>query len=298
MKSQILVALLLLSGLSTSCLRLDDNLFNPDNTISRYLFDDYPGKVDFKLDAAYAIPPNLVSLIPLTSDDGGSQAGIQAVYIGDPARISADTVILYLHGNRDHLDFYWQRAKLLANVGGKNRYGVMMIDYRGYGLSEGSSTESSLYADAEAALAWLKTQGLTGNRLIVYGFSMGTIPATELTANPRSLTPAKLILEAPMASSEAMVQGSSVLALPASFFTNLKIDNAGKMRRVNQPFMWLHGTEDDFLSLKDQGEIVFRNYQGIYKEAHRIAGANHGDIPLVMGFDNYRKKVLQFIRRP
>ena len=35
------------------------------------------------------------------------------------------------------MDFYWQRAKLLANVGGKNRFGVMYLDYRGYGLSEG-----------------------------------------------------------------------------------------------------------------------------------------------------------------
>ncbi|MBK6837953.1 MAG: hypothetical protein IPG90_06520 [Bacteroidetes bacterium] len=30
------------------------------------------------------------------------------------------------------MDFYWPRAKLLANTGWKNRFGVMMIDYRGW----------------------------------------------------------------------------------------------------------------------------------------------------------------------
>lgn len=285
----------MVSGLASSCLRLDDNLYNPDNTITRYLLDDYPGQVDFKLDTSYTIPANRINLIPLTSDDEGNPANIQAIYIGNPARINTDTVIMYCHGNRDHMDFYWQRAKLLANVGGKNRYGVMMIDYRGYGLSEGTSTEKSLYADVEAALAWLKAQGLTSKRLIMYGFSMGTIPAIELTATPRSLTPAKLILEAPLASAEAMVQGSSVLALPGSFFTNLQIDNAEKIKRVKQPLMWIHGIGDDFLSMEGHGEVVYKNYGGQQKVAYRIAGANHGDIPLVMGFTNYQNAVLQFI---
>ena len=152
------------------CARLDDNLFNPnENEITAYNLGNYTGEVDFKLDAAYDIPANKVHLFALDSKaPGEAQATtIHAVYIGDRQRIATDTVIVYCHGNKDHMDFYWPRAQLLANVNGKNRYGVLMIDYRGYGLSEGEPSEEALYADVNAGLQWLAAQGLTGNRLVM-----------------------------------------------------------------------------------------------------------------------------------
>ena len=91
------------------------------------------------------------------------------------------------------MDFYWQRAKLLANVGGKNKYGVLMIDYRGYGMSEGKPSEEGMYTDVNTALNWLKKSGLTNDRLVMYGFSLGTAPACELTANTRDMVPSILI---------------------------------------------------------------------------------------------------------
>jgi pimeloyl-ACP methyl ester carboxylesterase len=221
---------------------------------------------------------------------------IYAVYIGNPQRITTDTVIMYCHGNKDHLDFYWPRAQLLANTKNKNRYGVMMVDYRGYGLSEGKPSEEALYADVDAALQWLKSRGLTNNRLIMYGFSMGSAPATKLTAEPRSMTPSKLMLEAPMASAEAMVRDASGLALPGSFATDLKINNAEIIKKVKQPLFWIHGVEDDFLGMKTQGEVVFKNHTGL-KEAHRIPDAGHSNVPNKFGFQNYLKAVGDFISK-
>lgn len=284
----------------TSCMRLDDNLFNANkNKITEYKLNNYTGEVDFKLDASYNIPNNLVQIVTLASkaSNESTPTKIYGVYIGDVNRIATDTVIMYCHGNKDHMDFYWPRAQLLANTRAKNRYGVMMVDYRGYGLSEGEPSENALYTDVDAALQWLKANGLSNNRLIMYGFSMGTAPATKLTAEPRSLTPAKLMLEAPMASAEAMVQDASGLALPGSFFTDLKINNAEIIRKVQQPFFWIHGTDDDFLPMKTQGELVFKNYQGSYKIPYRIAGAGHSNVPSIFGFQNYLKAVGDFINR-
>ena len=48
------------------------------------------------------------------------------------------------------MDSYWQRTKLLANVGGTNNYGVMTFDYQGYGLSSGTPSEAGMYDDADA----------------------------------------------------------------------------------------------------------------------------------------------------
>ncbi len=176
--------------------------------ITAYTFDNYNGDVDFKSDASYKIPDSLIHLITLSSkaEDEVSPTKIYGVYIGNINRIATDTVIMYCHGNKDHMDFYWPRAALLANTGGKNRFGVFMVDYRGYGLSEGKPSEKGLYADVDAGLQWLKMNGLVDNRLVMYGFSMGTAPAAKLTAEPHSMTPAKLMLEAPFASAEVMVR--------------------------------------------------------------------------------------------
>jgi pimeloyl-ACP methyl ester carboxylesterase len=282
------------------CARLDSSFFNPGNTkMTAYKLDSYTGGTDFKLSGNYKIADSFVHVFTLNSKGPGeaSPTKIYAVYIGDMSRISTDTVIMYCHGNKDHMDFYWPRAELLANTNGKNNYGVMMVDYRGYGLSDGKPTEEGLYADVDASLQWLQLNGLTNNRLVIYGFSLGTAPATKLTAEPRSMTPSKLMLEAPFASADNIVQDASGLALYASFFTNLKINNAKEIKSVQQPFFWIHGEDDHYLSIITQGEPVYNNYKGVYKEAHRIPGADHGSVPNTFGFQNYLKAVGDFIRK-
>jgi pimeloyl-ACP methyl ester carboxylesterase len=301
-KKTSILSIIVIAVSLTGCLRLDDNLFNAnEHKIDKYELSNYKGEVDFILDASYSIPANLVSLFTLNSKgtDEATATKIYAVYIGDTTRISTDTVIVYCHGNKDHMDFYWPRAQLLANTISKNRYGVLMIDYRGYGLSEGKPSESGLFNDIDAGLQWLKAKGLSNERLVIYGFSMGSVPATKLTAEPRSMRPSKLILEAPIASSEAMVQDALALALPGSFFTDLKINNADLIKKVQQPFMWIHGTVDDFLNVKTQGEVVYNNYGGASKdkEAHLVGGAGHSNVPVYFTFPRYSQAVGNFIRK-
>jgi len=291
-------AILVLSVGLSSCFRLDNQLYNPSKETA-YMLDNYTGAVDFVLDNSYKIPDTLVHIFSLQSQAPGesSPTKIYAIYIGDITRIATDTVIMYCHGNRCCMDFYWQRAKLLANVGGKDHYGVLMLDYRGYGMSEGTPSEDGLYADVDVCLQWLKGYGLTNNRLMMYGFSMGTAPATMLSANPRSMTPAKLILEAPFASAATMADDASQLAMPGSFVTSLKIDNAEEIKNVQQPFMWIHGMNDTFLNYKTNGQVVYDNYQGPYKEAHIIPGANHSTIEIYYGFTKYCNDLNAFIKR-
>ena len=283
-----------------SCLKLDSNLNNNDNTTKEYLLDDYTGEQDFKLDTDYDIPDSLIVQLSLASKAPGETetTAIEAIYIGDQNRISTDTVILYCHGNKWNMDFYWQRAKLLAHVGGKNRYGLLFFDYRGFGMSDGEPTEDGMYADTDACLAWLKLKGLSSDRLIIYGFSLGTAPSCELTSKPRTLNPSKIILEAPFASSEVMVQDASQLVMPAVYFTDLKIDNAEEIKRIQQPFLWLHGLNDNFLNYKTHGEVVYKNYKGVYSEKFMVDGADHGEVPAKMGFEKYLKVLGDFVARP
>lgn len=288
--------MLFLLPLLAGCLRLDDFLYNPSTEITEYLLNNYPGEVEIEVPQRFDVTDSLINLFTLNSvTPEGEAATIYGMYIGQMSRISTDTVILYCHGNKNHLDFYWPRIKLLANVGGKNRYGVMALDYRGYGLSTGEPSEAGLYADVAAAIDWLEAQGLEGSRLVMYGYSMGAAPATQLTAHPAALRPDKLILEAPFASAAVLVQDATSLAIPASFVTDLEIDNAEEIKEVEQPFLWLHGKEDEELKFETHGQVVYNNYRGSYKEAITVPGAGHTDVPVVLGYETYLQELLEFI---
>lgn len=277
-----------------SCYRLDSTLFNPGET-EEYLLND--SEASLETPAAYDIPDSLIHLFPLESKtaDESEATTIWAAYVGDLSQIDTDTVFLYCHGNGGTIDSYWGRVKVMANIGGRNRFGVLIMDYRGYGLSEGNPTEEGLYADVDACMKWLQAQGLSDNRLAMYGFSMGTAPAAELTAYPQTLTPEWLLLEAPFASAEVIVQDAAGIVMPGSFYTNNKINVADDIKEVQQPLFWIHGTADDFLGIESHGEVVWQNYAGTRGVPVRVEGADHGDCVEVYGRAAYSEVVLDFI---
>jgi pimeloyl-ACP methyl ester carboxylesterase len=278
-----------------ACLRLDSQFFNVQE-LKTYELDNYTGERELpELPDAYDVDAQNVHLFSLKSDDNGDVQTIYAIYLGDTARIATDTVIVYCHGNKHHMDFYWNRAKLMAHVGGKHRYGVLMMDYRGYGMSTGTTTESGMSADVNTCMQWLKDHGLTSERTILYGYSLGSAPATTLAADPQALAASKLMLEAPFASAEVMVQDAALAALPASYFTDIRVDNAEKIQYVDQPFCWIHGINDDFLKIDTHGEVVYYHYHGAYQEAHRIPEAVHNNVPAVMGYEEYVRVVGEFV---
>ncbi len=284
--------MLIISIVLVGC-RLDNFLYNPTQ-IEEYKFDAFDEEQKFVLGASYAIPDHLVHLMTLESGPVDDRETIYATYIGDISRINQDTIILYCHGNAGHMDYYWQRAKLLANAGGKNRFGVLFMDYRGYGKSTGKATEAGLYYDVDACMRWLKDKGLTNDRLVIYGFSMGGAPSTELTANPRTMVPSKLILEAPFASFDFMVQDIAKVSFPGSFYGNLEIDNSVEIQKVQAPFLWIHGIDDAFVGIH-HGELIQQNYNGTHKVIRRVPGGEHSTVPMVMGFDIYTKLIADFI---
>lgn len=193
-----------------------------------------------------------------------------------------DPTILYCHGNTKHLDHYWGRTKLLYLTG----YNVFVFDYRGFGKSEGTITEEGMLADAYAALDYLtKTEGIAKADILIYGFSIGSVPATELAANADMDSCLGLVLEAPVGSAEIYAQDATYISLPASFLTEYKLDNVGNIEDVGSRFLWLHGTEDGMNKVDTHGQAIYDNYTGPKHYKKIVEGAEHSDIPLVLGAD-------------
>ncbi len=278
--------------------RLDSFLFNNDNTITEYKLDSYGGDLALELPIDYLVPNSDIHLFQFEIKDEGKYLDISAIFVGNLNKISTDTVILYCHGNKDHMDHYWPRQKLLSHIGKQGRFGVLMFDYPGYGLSEGEPTEQNMYAATNGAMKWLQENGLTDDRLIIYGYSLGSAPASKSVGDKSFvMNPSKIILEAPFASSEVMVQDASLLNMPASYFTNVKIDNAEQIKKCTVPLYWLHGVNDDYLSLETHGRIVYNNHKMNWKMKSEVQGAGHGNIPTYMGLEVYNDSLLSFITK-
>ena len=85
------------------------------------------------------------------------------------------------------------------------------------------------------------------------------------------------------------------MGMNAGFVTTLEFPNSEKIKEVEMPLLWMHGTDDTYISI-DNGELIYANYSGIEGRALRIEGGEHGDIPNVMGVTSYMNEVLDFIR--
>lgn len=64
---------------------------------------------------------------------------------------------------------------------------------------------------------------------------------------------------------------------------------------MNQPFLWIHGTKDDFLDYATHGKTVYDQYLGGCKTHLRVGGAGHSDIEEIAGFDAYLQQLNTFI---
>lgn len=200
-----------------------------------------------------------------------------------------DITILYCHGNRESIDPYWERVELLY-LGG---YNIFIFDYEGFGMSEGECSEEALYADGRSALSYVRSRPDVNQKGIVfYGYSLGGVVAIDLAA--REFQPCVLICESPFASGESTVQSGTLLDVPGSTVLKGDYDNAGRIRDAHAPFLLFHGTDDRFIDITKNGQVIFDNANEP-KKFIRVPGAGHTTVPWIMGVDRYLKAIVDFI---
>lgn len=90
--------------------------------------------------------------------------------------------ILFLHGNAQNISTHIKVVWWLPRTG----YNLFLLDYRGYGYSEGIPTLEGLHADVQAAMGWLLNhKGLNSDKFVLYGHSLGgALAITSLADSP------------------------------------------------------------------------------------------------------------------
>jgi pimeloyl-ACP methyl ester carboxylesterase len=273
-----------------SCLNLDSFLFK-GRELDAYQFDAYSGAVKAECaDALDSLGPIAPSQIHETSITSGGET-IAMVMVGNKTVFdSTDTVVLYLHGTSLHMDYYWPRTRLLADIG----YPVVTFDYRGYGKSTGKPTEAGIYEDGTAVLTYLREQ--CGNpNIVVYAYSLGSLVGCELARGTAAGPIIALVLEAPIGSIETMVQDAVYIDMPGAWITTISGNNVGKIGSVTVPLLWLHGSDDLTVPKETNGIPVYRHYRGAHGYYAIISNAGHRTVPSTIGYARYREAVGSFI---
>lgn len=177
-------------------------------------------------------------------------------------------VIAYFHGNAGTIAQRAFKARLFLDAG----YGVLLMEYRGYGGNPGRPSEAGLYEDGRAALRWLESQGVPPQRLIVYGESLGTGVAVQLAVEAR---PAALILEAPYTSIPDVAAGLYPL-VPVRLLARDRFDSLAKIADLQAPLLVVHGHSDQVVPFS-LGKRLFEAAPQP-KQAVFLPQANHGNL--------------------
>ncbi|MBL0172244.1 MAG: alpha/beta fold hydrolase [Gemmatimonadaceae bacterium] len=199
--------------------------------------------------------------------------------------------MLFCHGNKESMEQYWDRVEAFWRTG----FDVLTFDYRGFGRSTGTSSEATMRADGEAALAFLRARGVADSSLAINGFSLGGVCAIHLAAHV--VTPRALIVESAFTNSEGLVRSGTILAVPGEWLMRDRYDNLAAIPLVSAPTLLLHGDADTFLPYAFS-ESLFAASRATIKRLIRIHGGNHTDIPLVLGPDEYAQLIHRFVLAP
>lgn len=195
-------------------------LFFPNKLAKNYLFR-FPGRFEEHW---------------ITAADGTRLHGL--LFPAD----SSKGLIFYLHGNGGALDSWGDVATTYTRLG----YDVFLLDYRGYGKSEGRiSSQQQLLADADTAYRQL-LQDYPEERVVVLGYSLGTGLAAWLAAHHQ---PKMLILQAPYLSMRATAQQHYPWVPGLVVRYPLATDQV--LPHVKAPIVIFHGDQDEVISYQN-----------------------------------------------
>jgi fermentation-respiration switch protein FrsA (DUF1100 family) len=185
--------------------------------------------------------------VQLTADDGVKLHGWFV-----PAAENARGTLLFFHGNAGNISHRLESILQFHRLG----LDVLIVDYRGYGRSEGSPSERGTYRDAEAAWQYLtEERGVAPSRIVVFGRSVGGAVGAWLAANREA---GALIVESSFSSLPALA-AELYWFLPVRWLSRFRYPTADYVAAADCPVLVIHSREDDI--------VPFHHGRAIYESA-------------------------------
>lgn len=182
--------------------------------------------------------------------------------------VAARGLILYFHGNAGSLDGWGDMAEELAS---KTSMSVWIIDYPGFGKSEGSiQSEEQLHQIAREFMNAAKAEmGGSAERIVIYGRSIGAGLAVKIA---KELTPAALILETPYMSLASLAR--SIFPWVPTTLLRYKLPADQWIRDVQSPIFIVHGDHDEVITYQQGKQLAELSHANLTT----IVGGHHNDL--------------------
>jgi fermentation-respiration switch protein FrsA (DUF1100 family) len=198
--------------------------------------------------------------------------------------------LLLLHGNGENISQNLYRALVFHHIG----FDVLLVDYRGYGQSEGKfPQEAQVYEDVQIAFDYLVEQRhIAPQDIIVYGHSLGGAIAIDLAQNNPNI--AGLIVESSFTSMREMADflGGVYRWLPIDWLLHQHFDSMTKLPLLSMPILYIHGTLDETVPYF-MSKTLYEATQSP-KKLLIVPDADHNNVAVVGGED-YVQAVVEFM---
>jgi fermentation-respiration switch protein FrsA (DUF1100 family) len=228
-------------------------------------------------------PPEGAQIVWFNSADGTRLNGwFFASQLGPAA-----ATIIFLHGNGGNITNVGWMGQRFA----KHGFNVLLFDYRGYGASEGvAANEADLYADGDAAVAFVTSKGVRPEQIILYGQSLGTTVAADVASRGKF---GGVILESGFSSASSLAT-SALPWLPhwLHFLGKNRFESARKLATVRSPILIAHGEPDGTIPTAE-GRLLFAAANEP-KKLLIVPGAGH--VVFGKAGEPYLSQVEQFMR--
>ncbi len=209
--------------------------------------------------------------VVLPTEDG---LELQAWYIPSPADGGCRPTVLFAPGNAGNRADRIDLARALREAG----FGVLLLDYRGYGGNPGRPSEDGLVADARSAHAYLTgPAGLAPAELIYFGESLGGAVVTRLAVEQPA---AGLLLRSPF-TDLADVARRQLPFLPVRLLLWDQFPVAELIGGVDAPVTVVYGTRDSLVP-PEMSQLVAQRVAG-QSVSVAVEGAGHNDAALTHG---------------
>lgn len=200
----------------------------------------------------------------------------EEVWLGDSPRLHGWFVpgdprwtVLWLHGNAGNVS---HRLPWLRTLRSTLNWGVLLIDYQGYGRSEGSPSEAGTFRDARVAREYLLTRPeLDPHGLVYYGESLGGAVGAQLATEA---PPACLVLQSTFTSLLDMARLHYPF-LPVNLLLRSRYDALETLRQVQAPVFVAHGQRDEIVPVAQARRLYEAAPEP--KRLYLVEQASHND---------------------
>jgi len=186
-------------------------------------------------------------------------------------------LVFYFGGNAEEVSWMLGEADAARNVG------WLLVDYRGYGLSEGSPTEQALAADA---LLWYDRFSPQAKKLIVFGRSLGSGVAVRLAAERKVDA---VILVTPFDSMVA-VGKRHYPYLPVSLLLKHRFDSISHAPKMTAPLLCVVAMRDGIIP-PEHAKLLFDAWAG----PKRWVGLEEAGHNTIDAHPNYWRSINAFL---